>query len=558
MKKVLVLCLMALCSMGAMYAQFQIDTIYYDKDWKGVEHPAFATYYRITMTPEDHNYPKRYRDFWMDGTQQSEGQFISVDKYDDSKSIFDGESLIYYKSGKLKEKCTRSNNGTYVCSEMYQEDGTPIIKGCQKDGKSEGEFIIYYEDGKPKSISHYKDGELDGETRLYKSDGKLSIKRNFKAGKKDGEEWLYGTTYTSMYTYSQNVLNGAYKRWKDGKLCASATYVNGAFDGAYTFYDEKENPNYIVTYDKGLKISEQGQNTIYYTELKPIAGNTNLRISACMSPRRVGKDLVKVNDVTLNILNPTEDEKKVAIRNVQVKYVATTKEGKDVFSYNQWISSGDAAWLYNAIQSNVDGGVEAIAGNIARAKSTSKSTTSSQSNTSVYHSYFQLNPDAVGYSSGTTTTTYHDKALEYQLLEKESGTANAIKTEWKNEIERINAQLTCEGITLPSGRWEARHLLSYSEIHHKLAGQVKGKIEQIIVSFDIDGASYSITYDCNIPKLTPKIIEDRDDIMDDLRDKNRNSWNYLDYYIEYGAWYNYKTLIETHSKNILDAIKKSK
>ena len=28
-------------------AQNQIDTLYYDKDWKGVENKAFATYFRI-------------------------------------------------------------------------------------------------------------------------------------------------------------------------------------------------------------------------------------------------------------------------------------------------------------------------------------------------------------------------------------------------------------------------------------------------------------------------------------------------------------------------------
>ena len=80
--------------------QIQTDTLYYDKDWKGVESKAFATYVRVFSDPNDEKFPKRCRDYYITGELQSEGEYISIDKYDDSKSVFNGEWTTYYKSGK--------------------------------------------------------------------------------------------------------------------------------------------------------------------------------------------------------------------------------------------------------------------------------------------------------------------------------------------------------------------------------------------------------------------------------------------------------------------------
>ena len=74
--------------MNSVYSQSQVDTIYCDAEGYGVEHPSFADYYRVTLTSSNPNKPNRYKDYLMDGTLISEGNFIKIDKDVESQSIF--------------------------------------------------------------------------------------------------------------------------------------------------------------------------------------------------------------------------------------------------------------------------------------------------------------------------------------------------------------------------------------------------------------------------------------------------------------------------------------
>lgn len=106
-KKIIALTLglsVAISSIG----QVKTDTLYYDKNRKGVESKHFATYFRIIADSENTSFQKRFRDFYVTGELQSEGGYISIDKYDDSQSIFDGEWINYYKSGKVEQKGYRT------------------------------------------------------------------------------------------------------------------------------------------------------------------------------------------------------------------------------------------------------------------------------------------------------------------------------------------------------------------------------------------------------------------------------------------------------------------
>ena len=74
------------------------QTYYYDKNWKGVEREDFAEYKRILAPSSDSmHYANKYIDFYITGEKQGEGEYITIDRYDDSKSIFDGEQITYYK-----------------------------------------------------------------------------------------------------------------------------------------------------------------------------------------------------------------------------------------------------------------------------------------------------------------------------------------------------------------------------------------------------------------------------------------------------------------------------
>lgn len=123
MKKNIIILTLGLSVAISSIGQVKTDTLYYDKNWKGVESKHFATYFRVIADSENSSFHKRFRDFYVTGELQSEGGYISIDKYDDSQSVFDGEWINYYKSGKVEQK------------------------GYRVKGKQEGEYIRYKEDG---------------------------------------------------------------------------------------------------------------------------------------------------------------------------------------------------------------------------------------------------------------------------------------------------------------------------------------------------------------------------------------------------------------------------
>ena len=158
MKKCIVLLFIWLSMAIPTIGQCEIDTLYYDKDWKGVENKAFATYYRVIPNSSDSNFRKQYRDYYITGELQSEGGFITIDKYDDSKSIFDGELINYYKSGKIEQK------------------------GNCIDGKQEGEYTRYDEDGLVTIHANFKNDKLHGIYTEFSEDGNLCMQVEYRNG----------------------------------------------------------------------------------------------------------------------------------------------------------------------------------------------------------------------------------------------------------------------------------------------------------------------------------------------------------------------------------------
>lgn len=145
-----------------LFAQVQIDTLYYDKDWKGIEHPTFATYYRVTMSSDNGSVRNRYRDFYMNGKMQGEGFFISIDPRDDSKSVFDGEYTVYYENGNI------AFSGFYV------------------DGLEEGLRRVYYENGTLDLEIEYRNGLPNGQYKEYDENGNVIVEAQMKNGELNG------------------------------------------------------------------------------------------------------------------------------------------------------------------------------------------------------------------------------------------------------------------------------------------------------------------------------------------------------------------------------------
>ena len=144
----------------SLQAFSQPITYYYDKNWKGVEHEAFAEYKKVLAPSSDPaHYANKYRAFYISGEKQAEGEYIQIDKYDDSKSVLNGEQITYYKNGKIREKYTIKNGKRAGNFESYFENGLLHTKGTMGDNGLEGLYTEFQGDGTICVQMEFKNGK---------------------------------------------------------------------------------------------------------------------------------------------------------------------------------------------------------------------------------------------------------------------------------------------------------------------------------------------------------------------------------------------------------------
>lgn len=135
------------------------QTYYYDKNWKGVEREDFAEYKRVLAPSSDTlHFANKYRDFYITGEKQGEGEYITIDRYDDTKSVFEGEQIIYYKNGNVESKFNFRNGKRMGNFEMYFENGLLSRKGTIGVNGLEGIYTEFQGDGTVCVQLEYKDG----------------------------------------------------------------------------------------------------------------------------------------------------------------------------------------------------------------------------------------------------------------------------------------------------------------------------------------------------------------------------------------------------------------
>ncbi len=124
------------------------QTYYYDKNWKGVEREDFAEYKRILAPSSDSMYyANKYLDFYITGEKQGEGEYITIDRYDDSKSVFDGEQISYYKNGNVASKLFFKSGKQTGNFEINYENGLLLKKGTIGANGLEGLYTEFQGDG---------------------------------------------------------------------------------------------------------------------------------------------------------------------------------------------------------------------------------------------------------------------------------------------------------------------------------------------------------------------------------------------------------------------------
>ena len=177
----------------------RVDTLYYDNNWKGVESKQFASFVRYASYAEDSNYKNRFRDYYITGELQAEGEFISIDKYDDKNSVF-GFQKSYYKNGNVELDCTVINGNGKIIS--YYENGNKKDEYELANGVPNGISINYYENGLIHTKGNFVNGKLDGILYQFTENGDACSQVEYKNGE-------YVKPY---YTYStQNGLVTKYK-----------------------------------------------------------------------------------------------------------------------------------------------------------------------------------------------------------------------------------------------------------------------------------------------------------------------------------------------------------
>lgn len=244
--------LILLFSISHAYADSEMETIYYDKDWKGVQTRHFATFYRMIEKKPAKGLPKKYRDFFISGELQGEGNYVSINRNDNSQSVMDGECITYYKNGQVESKRHFSNgneNGEIV---YFYDDGSLQKREYLLNGKRHGMYTEVSKDGVC-SQQEYEDGNPKYDYRIVSN-----------------TKGLYSKIRTSDNTpiYVTPALSDQKTEYRDGITWLS--YLN---DGIKIAITNKE----INDYGKYYRIYvELNNNSFFPIEFDPVESSAIL------------------------------------------------------------------------------------------------------------------------------------------------------------------------------------------------------------------------------------------------------------------------------------------
>lgn len=154
--------------------QDRIDTIYYNKNWKVTKNKAFASYYRLALYPADKAATKEFKTYYISGELQGDGNFITLDKTDDSKSKLCDQVTTYFKNGDIEEQKNYTDgklNGEYI---SYYSNKNVKEHYTMANGQKDGIHASFTEDGRVCTLTPYKSGVPEGFYVVVDADGNYS------------------------------------------------------------------------------------------------------------------------------------------------------------------------------------------------------------------------------------------------------------------------------------------------------------------------------------------------------------------------------------------------
>lgn len=250
--------------------EVEMDTIYYDNEWKGVSNPHFATYYRIIEKNPIDGYRKTFRDYYATGELQSEGDYITIDRFDDSKSVMDGKWTAYYKSGAIEQKGTRSNGkqeGEYI---RFYDNGSIAVRANFHNDKPHGLYTEFTKEGlcfqqefwngEPKNDYYVVTNDKGLYSKIRISDNTPIFTspslNNKKVEYRDGEAWTYYINDGILVAMSNTETNDYGKYYR--------IYINLTNNSFYPFEFDPAESIAILTDKKGNDIALEIQTAQQY------------------------------------------------------------------------------------------------------------------------------------------------------------------------------------------------------------------------------------------------------------------------------------------------------
>jgi S1-C subfamily serine protease/antitoxin component YwqK of YwqJK toxin-antitoxin module len=206
-------------------------TEYFDDKWKRCKQKE-ASYYRL-VTYESDNKPKGFvKDFFINGSQQSEFTAVYLDYDDEGKNFHEGEANWYFQNGKIEQKRYYINNNVNGKNTFYYDNGQIAQEANYERGVYIGLYQQWYKTGKLKITAYYEQGNLV-ENKYIEYDenglGALVYNENFGMNKESWEAKIEG---------SESQLN------KDGNV--SLFLSSGNITSRYNYVTLEQNSSYSI------------------------------------------------------------------------------------------------------------------------------------------------------------------------------------------------------------------------------------------------------------------------------------------------------------------------
>jgi len=526
-KQFLIICSLIMVTLPNLYGQVK-ETLYYDKDWKGVGTIKEAEFYRVVTFSATGQPTGEILDYYKTGEIQSRIESAKyINRFDDSKSIFVGKSTRYYKSGKKEEELTHNSEGKIVGDDIYYYESGKIKTKATFDSNGEiiGTVKHYYENGMLSREFQYSNGAIiNGKGVYYGENGKKTAEIEFENGNPKYEWYLAFDDSGNSYKYDL-VTNEPYVENKksatvsynltltaEGKLKNKGdvfgdiiSYVPaGTTVGIY--YKEKGyyKVNYIgkvgylseMYFDKNMKSAKKTQNTnteknsgrkeikSYYKDGKTYQYYVHNGISVTMH-LSIEKNYGKYYVAYISIENLTGKSFNFNPNNIKAVYIKNEEYYTgEVLSSNEYIRKVNNRQAWNAAL--VAFGESYSANQAGYSSSSTTSTTSGYSNSygsaSGYYgdTYGSVYGSSSTYGSSTTrsNTQSYDGAANYAAQQN----AQRNISNYQNQQYQIKSVLNQGYLKLNTLDNEQR-MVGYVNIKYRSTDKVK-------VTIPVNGENY--------------------------------------------------------------------